>query len=89
MPTSKIKSPSVFGELIRDLAFKKNNEYDFGCYSTFDMEEDFKEVDACFSLGEELLHILFGVLPEDEVRLELAEEMEQASMYSNGTFHLA
>jgi hypothetical protein len=31
------KNPNIFGEVIREYAFVKKNEYDFGCYSTFDL----------------------------------------------------
>jgi len=40
----RIKDANVFGECIRDIAFDSTKG--FGCYSTFDMESDFRDVQS-------------------------------------------
>jgi len=40
---SNIKSPNVFGEVIRDIAFTNEG---FGCYDNFKLEQSFKEIQS-------------------------------------------
>lgn len=41
---NKIENPNALGELFRDITFVKNNKDDYGCYSTFDVHKEFKEI---------------------------------------------
>lgn len=54
------RNPNVFGEYVRDLAFKKKNEYDFGCYSTFELENGFRDIDPKSTFGQKLLRMLMS-----------------------------
>jgi hypothetical protein len=54
----RTNNPNVFGEYIRDLAFKKENEYDFGCYSTFELNPFFRDIAPDSTFGQKVLGIL-------------------------------
>lgn len=75
----KFKSPDAFGEAIRDLAFVKENEDDFGCYSTFKLEEGFIKVNPNSAEGLKIIDA-FGIL---------FESGEVVDMWTNGPLTVA
>ncbi len=55
---NKIESPNILGELLRHLVFVPKNEY--GCYHTFELEEEFIEIDPLSEEGKRPCEMLFG-----------------------------
>ena len=46
--TQELEDPNAFGEDLRDFCFIKKRADDYGCYSTFDLIDDFKEAKEDF-----------------------------------------
>lgn len=97
--TQTTDDPNLFGEILREYAFEK----EFGCYTCFDLLEEFKPVNP----NTELAGKLFQVLSIDLLSQETAEEREsdeaykdsvrdefinlrkRSQLFSNGNIHLA
>lgn len=75
----KFKNPNVFGEALRDLAFVKENEDDFGCYSTFKLEDGFIKINPDSDEGKKLISC-FGIC---------FEPGEVPDMWTNGPLKVA
>jgi len=82
-------NPNVFGEFIRDFAFVKHKEYDFGCYSTFDLQPDFEPIEKESKQGKKILRLL-GWDDLDSYGEDIAEEIwKGSSLYTDGIFVVA
>ena len=53
-------NPNVFGEHIRSLAFEQKDEYDLGCYSTFELGIGFNDIDPTSDFGKKVLDVLLN-----------------------------
>lgn len=49
-------NPNFLGEQLRDEAFVKLREDDYGCYSTFLVHRDYKRIDGSTPDGYDLIH---------------------------------
>lgn len=85
------KDPNKIGEILREAIFVKKNASDYGCYSTFDLLPEFKEVTLINN--SDLFEKLTKVLANDCDLYECDEdEFHQdytIHMFSNGNVHVA
>lgn len=93
LDTQKIENPDQFGELFRKICFKE----EMGCYSCFELTDDFNKISSDSAEGLKLIKVLGlaeepdsgDISPEDLAWMEnsLLERLEKAknNLYSNGT----
>lgn len=92
--TTNTKDADQFGEILREYAFKER----FGCYTTFEVEDEFIEVSKSTELGIKLLELLgfnndsynSAIKRKDERTEDMCINIRDNShMFSNGQIHLA
>lgn len=82
--TQRTDDANVFGEIIREYAFKEP----YGCYSCFDLKDEFTEVNQSYDIvGRLQVALGIHVLHEYEKGC-FAEYRNRASYYSNGSIHI-
>lgn len=77
--TQRTKNPDEFGETIREFAFKE----EFGCYSCFDLIDEFSQLDA-ESFDANILRKIMGIHQENDPDGYMEEYKKNAKYYSNG-----
>ena len=84
--TQTTDDPNVFGEIIREFAFKK----EYGCYSCFDLLDEFKPIPEGYDIQGRLQMAMGIHQTQDEKDLcYSADELRQrASYFSNGKIHI-
>lgn len=93
--TQKVQDCCEFGELLRDYCFVPDAYGGTkGCYSTFELRPEFKEVDKKSATGKKLLkHLGYNSkglkLSKDEEWLGWQKEMYgRCKLFSNGNIHV-
>lgn len=98
--THSISNANVFGELLRQFAFKEET----GCYSCFDLEDGFVKVSPDSESGVAILtaleltsddlteNLTYATTPREqaEISARFYEDLDKAvaNLWSNGTVHL-
>lgn len=78
------RNPNIFGEAIREAVFVGTG---FGCYMSFDLLPEFKEIEDD-DLSEKLLLLLAGDDPDAETPAEMITDYAP-NLFSNGQVHIA
>ena len=84
-----MNNPNLFGETVRDYAFVKHKDYDYGCYSTFELLPEFKEVKEGELLDKLIDELNEGNDWDEGYTRQMFIQESRPQCFSNGEIHVA
>jgi hypothetical protein len=82
--TQETDDPNVFGEILREYAFKEA----YGCYTCFELIDEFKKVDKGYDIAGRLFMVM-GIHQLQDANKYACEYFRGISqIYSNGAIHV-